>query len=375
MHTAVLPCKVRPPRFSIPRFPIAVRDALKLPSFSPGLQLDMGDLDQIKRDLLDAAVVDNVENLRGGRSPARAPRAAKGPRSTVRVFATLLVPLAFLGLGYFLLRTPEPVGTVGEPVAAAAAVQEPEAADPAQAADQLRFAAPVDIDPNAIPLEIRKIIIDPGHGGGNGGTSGKGLEEKTLTLDIAKRLRDILEEENFEVALTREEDVAVDLQERVTFANEAKGDLFLSIHVNWISDRAVRGVETFYLGGTDDPELNALARKENIESGYSMADFRTLLQGIYVDVQQHESRALATSVQSALYNSLLETNPRLRNRGVKTAPFVVLIGNEMPAILAEVACLSNDKDAELLNKPRYREFIAESLAKGIRRYADSHRDS
>ncbi|MEM6706290.1 MAG: N-acetylmuramoyl-L-alanine amidase, partial [Acidobacteriota bacterium] len=131
----------------------------------------------------------------------------------------------------------------------------------------------------------------------------------------------------------------------------------------------------FYLGGTDDPELNALARKENTESGYSMADFRTLLQGIYVDVQQHESRALASSVQSSLYGSLLETNPKLRNRGVKTAPFIVLIGNEMPAILAEVACLSNEKDAELLTKPRYLQFIAESLAKGIRRYADSHRDS
>lgn len=334
----------------------------------------MGDLDQIKRDLLDAAVVDNVENLKGGRTPTRAKPASRGSRSTVRVFATLLVPLAFLGLGYLLLRPSANPASEAE-IPAEGAVAETATVDPAQAADQLRFAAPVDIDPDAIPLEIRKIILDPGHGGSNGGTSGFGLQEKDLTLDIAKRLRDLLIEDDFEVALTRETDVSLDLQERVTFANEVKGDLFVSIHINWISDRSVRGVETFYLGGTDDPELNALARKENTESGYSMADFRTLLQGIYVDVQQHESRALASSVQSSLYGSLLETNPKLRNRGVKTAPFIVLIGNEMPAILAEVACLSNEKDAELLTKPRYLQFIAESLAKGIRRYADSHRDS
>jgi len=335
----------------------------------------MGDLNQIKRDLLDAAVVDNVENQKGGRVPAAVRRRTRGNRPTVRVFATLVVPIVVLAGGYFLMRSqiaPEPIAEV--PAAVVGAVAE-EPADPALAADQLRFGAPVDIDPSAIPLEIRKIIIDAGHGGANGGTSDNGLSEKDLTLDIAKRLRDLLKEDDFEVAMTREDDSSVELQDRVTFANESKGDLFISIHVNWISDSKVRGVETFYLGGTDDPELNALARKENIESGYSMADFKTLLQGIYVDAQQHESRSLANSVHRALYSSLLTSNPNLRNRGVKTAPFVVLIGNDMPAILAEVACLSNEKDAELLEKPRYRQFIAESLAKGIRKYADSHTDS
>ena len=328
----------------------------------------MGDLNQIKRDLLDAAIVDNVENQKGGRVPASVRRRTRGNRTTVRMFATLAVPIAVLAAGYFLMRTnaapaPEADASVSIPGAAVAEEQ----ADPAFAADQLRFAAPVDIDPSAIPLEIRKIIVDAGHGGGNGGTSDNGLAEKDLTLDIAKRLRALLEEEDFEVAMTREDDSSVELQDRVTFANESKGDLFISIHVNWISDASVRGVETFYLGGTDDPELNALARKENIDSGYSMTDFKSLLQGIYVDAQQHESRSLATSVHRALYSSLLTSNPNLRNRGVKTAPFVVLIGNDMPAILAEVACLSNEKDAELLEKPRYRQFIAESLAKGIRK--------
>ena len=327
----------------------------------------MSDLNQIKRDLLDGAVVENVENIKG-RTPS-VQRRARPARASVRTFATLAVPIAVVALALVVLRG----GSAPAPVQAEAQTPEAQVAtaseDPALAADQLRFAPPVDIDPGAIPLEIRKIIIDPGHGGTNTGTASDGLVEKELTLDIAQRVRDLLVRDGFEIAMTRESDAQVELQERVTFANDQKGDLFLSIHVNWISDRSVRGVETFYLGATDDPELNALARKENFESGYSMADFKTLLEGIYVDAQQHHSRSLASAVHRSLYSSLLTSNPNLRNRGVKTAPFVVLIGNQMPAILAEVACLSNAKDAELLAKPRYLQFIAEALAEGVRKFA------
>ncbi len=330
----------------------------------------MGDLNQIKRDLLDGAVVENVENLKG-RVPQSPRRENKSPRRNVQVFATLLVPLVLAGVAFLIW------GRGSAPAADPGTVQAPvePAEDPAFAADQLRFAEPSAIDPNAFPLEIRKIVVDAGHGGSNIGTTGYGLIEKDLTLDIAQRLRDVLVQDDFEVVMTREEDVSVELRDRVDYANESKGDLFVSIHINWISDPRVRGVETFYLGATDDPELSALARKENVESGYSMTDFKTLLEGIYVDLQQHESRSLAGDVHRSIFTSLLSSNPSLTDRGVKTAPFVVLIGNDMPAILAEVACLSNKEDAELLQKPRYRQFIAESLAQGIRSYADSHTDS
>ena len=113
-----------------------------------------------------------------------------------------------------------------------------------------------------------------------------------------------------------------------------------------------------------------MARRENQDSGYSLADMRDLLESIYTGVRQDESRQLATGIQRSLYSSLLRQNPELKNRGVKTAPFVVLVATEMPAILAEVSCLSNQDEAQLLSRPLYREHIAEALYRGIRKYAD-----
>jgi len=130
-------------------------------------------------------------------------------------------------------------------------------------------------------------------------------------------------------------------------------------------------VETYYLGATDDPYLTRLAAAENRESGYSMGDMRKLLDRIYADVRQDKSRALAEVVQASLYKSIGKVNPGIENRGVKAAPFIVLLSSEMPAILAEVSCLSNEDEAALLTKPLYRQYIAEALAAGIRSYADA----
>ncbi|MCB1054353.1 MAG: N-acetylmuramoyl-L-alanine amidase, partial [Acidobacteria bacterium] len=148
-------------------------------------------------------------------------------------------------------------------------------------------------------------------------------------------------------------------------------DIFVSIHVNWIEQREIRGVETYFLGATDDPYLRAIAAAENKDSGYSLADFRSIMEGVYAGVRQDESRRLAQAVQRQLFASLKGVNPALRNRGVKTAPFVVLVSSEMPAVLVEVSCLSNDEEAALLTKPLYREYIARALSSGIRDYADS----
>lgn len=226
------------------------------------------------------------------------------------------------------------------------------------------------IDATVFPLAVRRVAIDPGHGGPSLGThTPQGLVEKNLTFDIADRLRKLLEKDGFDVVMTRSGDAAVPLDQRGPIANRSASDIFVSIHVNWIEDRAARGVETYFLGPTNDPYLTQLAAAENRDSGYSLTDVRRLLDRIYAGVRQDQSRHLAEEVQGALFRSLHRVNPDLENRGVKSAPFIVLLTTEMPAILAEVSCLSNEAEAENLAKPLYRQYIADSLAQGIRTYA------
>jgi N-acetylmuramoyl-L-alanine amidase len=222
-----------------------------------------------------------------------------------------------------------------------------------------------------VPLSIKRIVIDPGHGGEPGAISASGLTEKEITLDVALRLRRLMEKESVEVLLTRQTDQLVPLDKRVAFANENKADLFVSIHVNSVEPRSLRVLETYYVGATDDPETLRLASIENKDSGYSLADYKKILEKIYVDARHDESRALARTIQAQLYRTLKPTNPVLENRGVKTAPFVVLIGTQMPAILVEISCLSNEEEAQLLTKEDYRENIALALLQGIRNYASN----
>ncbi len=196
-----------------------------------------------------------------------------------------------------------------------------------------------------------------------------GLVEKELTLDISLRTAELLGAHGFEVRLTRDSDTPLPLNQRAAVANAMGGDVLVSIHVNWIPNRRVRGVETYWLGPTDDPFIKELAAAENRSSGYSLADFRRLLEGIYVDVRKDESRRLAEAVQAEMHKSLARLNPTLQDRGVKTAPFLVLVATEMPAILAEVSCLSNDEEARLLATANYRRRIAEALTAGIVAYA------
>jgi len=234
------------------------------------------------------------------------------------------------------------------------------------------FAAPAPIDLTVIPLGVKKIALDPGHGGKDAGTSlPTGLTEKEVTLDIALRLRRLLERAAFEVFMTRDRDEMVTLAQRTALANARGADVFVSIHVNWIDRSQTGGMETYYLGPTRDPVALQLAAQENHDSGYSLADFRRLLDRIYLSVRRDESRRLAETVQHTLVTSLRPALPALVNRGVKTAPFAVLVGTEMPAILAEVACLSNAAEAELLATAQYRQAIAQALLHGIRAYAQT----
>jgi N-acetylmuramoyl-L-alanine amidase len=234
------------------------------------------------------------------------------------------------------------------------------------------FLAPAPIDLAVLPLAVRKIIVDPGHGGKDTGTSTPGgLAEKEVTLDIGLRLRYLLEQAAFEVVMTRDKDETVPLRQRTALANAQGADLFVSIHLNWIDGGQVRGMETYYLGPTEEPVLLQLAARENRDSGYSLADFRKLLDQIYLSVRRDESRRLAESVQRTLVTALRGKHPALANRGVKTAPFAVLVGTEMPAILAEVTCLSHPEEARLLATSQYRQDIAQALWQGIHAYAQA----
>ncbi|MBM3772517.1 MAG: N-acetylmuramoyl-L-alanine amidase [Acidimicrobiia bacterium] len=170
--------------------------------------------------------------------------------------------------------------------------------------------------------------------------------------------------------MTRTSDASVSLQERAALANAMHGDVFVSIHLNSLQPASAKGIETYYLGPSDGPEHDAIAAKENQHSGYSLADLRSLLERIYADARRDESRRMAEAVQHSLVRAMQRMDPALTNRGVKMAPFVVLVATDMPAVLAEVACLSNVGEAERLNTPGYRQTLADALAAGIRAFAN-----
>jgi len=236
--------------------------------------------------------------------------------------------------------------------------------------DEALRGAPRPLNRAVVPLAIKRVIIDPGHGGRQpGAISDSGVSEKEITLDIALRLRRLMEKSPFEVLMTRQSDQTLPLDKRVAFANENRADVFVSIHVNWIEPREIRPLETYYVGPSDDPAIVKLATSENRYSGYSMADYRRLLEKTYLDARRHESRLFATTVNANLFQSLKPVNPELENRGVKMAPFVVLLGTQMPAILVEVSALSNAEEVNLLTNGDYREKIALALFDGIHAYA------
>jgi N-acetylmuramoyl-L-alanine amidase len=325
----------------------------------------MANVDPVKRQLLRDLVQQNVD-LAAGRLPRGLRRRRRWPPA-VRVLVAALVAVTLLGSSRLI--SSRLMASATEPHAAPDRVPG-NAAAAVPAAAPLPTTPPQPVDAAVFPLAVHKVVIDAGHGGGSTGTrTPQGMLEKELTLDIAERLRRLLAQQSFEVVMTRESDRDVSLKERGALANRAAGDIFVSIHLNWIENRRSRGVETYYMGATDDPYLSRLAASENRESGYSLTDMRLLLDRIYAGVRQEKSRKLAETVQSALFQSLGKMSSEIRDRGVKTAPFIVLLTTDMPAILAEVSSLSNEEEARLLTKPLYRQYIAEALAKGIRAYA------
>ena len=224
----------------------------------------------------------------------------------------------------------------------------------------------------ALGLKIGKIVIDPGHGGHDTGTIGpNGLEEKDLVLEVGRRLGKLLETRlGAEVVYTRKDDTFIPLETRTAIANQQRADLFISIHANSSRDPDARGVETYYLNFTSSPEALEVAARENAVSEQSIYQLQDLVKKIALKEKIEESREFAGDVQESLHSGLASKSPAIRNRGVKKAPFIVLIGANMPSILAEISFVSNPTDEHRLETGEYRERIAESLYHGIAKYVD-----
>ena len=220
----------------------------------------------------------------------------------------------------------------------------------------------------ALGLKIGRIVVDAGHGGPDAGTIGPtGLQEKDLVLDVTQRLGRLIENRlGAEVVYTREDDVFVPLETRTALANKHQADLFISIHANGSEDPEARGVETYYLNFTSSPEALEVAARENAASEKSVSELQNLVKKIALKEKIEESREFAGEVQQALWSV---AGKGTRPRGVKKAPFIVLIGANMPSVLAEISFLSNPADERKLKTAKYRQKIAEALYRGIAKYA------
>jgi N-acetylmuramoyl-L-alanine amidase len=280
------------------------------------------------------------------------------------------------------LVTPERPVIPPDPLPVAAPSPVPLQAPPAVTASRTP-APPVPASPSAnaaggfsiarqLGLSVSRIVIDPGHGGHDPGVLGKGLTEATLVLDVALRLEKLLQKETgVEVVLTRRTDVYVPLEERTEIANRQNADMFLSIHANASRNTDARGIETFFLSFASSPEAEAVAARENSASSREMHQLPDLVKAITLNNKLDESRDLANMVQDALVANLRKANKEVRSRGVKKAPFVVLIGAAMPSVLAEISFVSNKQELSLLKTQAYRQKIAESLHVAITKYRRS----
>lgn len=221
----------------------------------------------------------------------------------------------------------------------------------------------------SLGLKLSRVVIDAGHGGQDTGTIGPtGYTEKELVLDVASRLKELISANlGAEVVMTRTKDVFVPLETRTAIANQHEADLFISIHANSSKVKSVRGVETFVLNITTSREVLDTAARENATSGGLIHELDDIVKKIMMRDKVDESRDLAQHIQKSLA-ALKGSGP---DRGVKEAPFVVLIGANMPSVLAEIGFISNPSDERMIKTAVYRQQIAESLFEGVRSYSDT----
>ncbi|HTM03765.1 MAG TPA: N-acetylmuramoyl-L-alanine amidase [Vicinamibacterales bacterium] len=283
-------------------------------------------------------------------------------------------------------RTAAPPSTAPAPPPVAPATPRVQAASNTVVETAMPPATPVEIPPapaaanstgsfslsRQLGLGISRIVIDAGHGGHDPGAKARGLDEADLTLDIALRLEKLFKKQsNIEVVLTRRDDTFIPLQERTAIANRAGADLFLSIHANASENSALRGIETYFLNLSPNPEAQRIAARENASSSKTMHEVTDIVKAIALNDKLDESRDFAAAIQTSMYEKLRSSNNKTRNLGVKQAPFMVLVGATMPSILAEISFITNRAEGALLKTEKYRQQIAEALYQGVMRYQQS----
>jgi N-acetylmuramoyl-L-alanine amidase len=221
-------------------------------------------------------------------------------------------------------------------------------------------------------LGVSRIVIDAGHGGHDPGAQANGIDEAELVLDVALRLEALLKAQpGLDVVLTRRTDDFVPLQERTAIANREGADLFLSIHANAATDPQLRGIETYFLNFASNPTAETVAARENATGAKTMGNLPELVKAIALNNKVAESRELAGMVQSSMTRELGDHNRPVRDLGVKQAPFVVLIGAQMPSVLAEISFVTNRSEATLLKQAAYRQDIAQALFDAVTKYQTS----
>lgn len=221
-------------------------------------------------------------------------------------------------------------------------------------------------------LGIQTIVIDPGHGGEDpGAMSSKGQKEKDIALDVSLELRRLLAAKGLDVIMTRETDIYIPLENRTVIANQKKADLFISIHANANRNRKKRGVATFYLNFSIDPQVNEVAARENATSTKTIGEMQNTLKKIVQNSKIVESRDLAEKIQRNLVKWLSLKYSSVQSMGVRGGPFWVLIGGEMPSVLVEISHLSHSQEAERLRSPAYRKQVAQGIYEGILEYMRS----
>ena len=222
-----------------------------------------------------------------------------------------------------------------------------------------------------LALGVSRIVIDPGHGGRDYGAPGylKGVHEKDIVLKVARRLaKKIREELKCEVFLTRNSDRHLTLEERTAIANTKNADLFISIHTNAARDRRAYGIETYFLNLATDEASIMVAARENATSTKNISDLQTILSDLMQNAKINESSRLAVNVQESLHKSLRKNYSRIKDKGVKQAPFYVLLGAQMPSILIETAFISNSRECKRLVNAKYQDRMSTAIVAGIRSY-------
>jgi N-acetylmuramoyl-L-alanine amidase len=331
---------------------------------------------RMKREIFRGVLEDNLVLL--GRTSARAYVRKRLPRAVkAALFAgTLLVAMFFTSTSY------SPVSFTGQQTEArfVAASTAPAAPPPAPSRPAPRPAPTLDPADfrvarglplsRAFDLGVKTILIDPGHGGEDTGAIGRGgTREKEVALDIARRLRRRLQAHGpAEVLMTRDADLTLPLSERVAIAHADHADLFVSIHLNFVPNKPINIIETFYFGPATDAAAIEQARRENSGKGPGMSELREVIERMETQMRREESPKLAAAIQGSLFRNSRREDAGVLDYGTKRGPFVVLNQAEVPAVLAEVSCLSNAEEEARLANPDHRENIASYLESGILDY-------